>query len=107
MNTPSFIEDHISQIPALQLLMKMGYRYLPPEEALAARGNRSSNVLLETILKEQLSYINMIEYKGKEFPFSEANINTAVLALRDLPLQDGFRAANKAFYDLITLGKSL
>lgn len=26
--TPSFIEDHISQIPALQMLMKLGYRYL-------------------------------------------------------------------------------
>ena len=107
MQLPSFIEDHISQIPALQLLMKMGYRYLPPEEALEARGNRSSNVLLESILRQQLSYINKIEYKGKEFPFSEANINTAVLALRDLPIQDGFMEANKAFYDLITLGKSL
>jgi len=107
MELPSFIEDHISQIPALQLLMKLGYRYLTPEEALEARGNRSSNVLLETILKKQLQEINKIEYRGKEFPFSEANVNTAILALRDLPLQDGFLAANKAFYDLVTLGKSL
>lgn len=107
MDTPSFIEDHISQIPALQLLMKLGYRYLTPEEALEARGNRSSNVLLETILKKQLREINKIEYRGKEFPFSEANVNTAILALRDLPLQDGFLAANQAFYDLVTLGKSL
>lgn len=107
MQLPSFIEDHISQIPALQLLMKLGYRYLTPEEALEARGNRSSNVLLETILKKQLEEINKIEYRGKEFEFSQANINTAILALRDLPLQDGFLAANQAFYDLITLGKSL
>jgi len=107
MELPSFKEDHISQIPALQLLMKLGYRYLTPEEALEARGSRSSNVLLETILKKQLQEINKIEYRGKEFPFSEANINTAILALRDLPLQDGFLAANKAFYELITLGKGL
>lgn len=107
MELPSFIEDHISQIPALQLLMKLGYRYLTPQEALEARGNRSSNVLLETILKKQLGEINKIEYRGKEFPFSEANINTAILALRDLPLQDGFMAANKAFYELTTLGRSL
>lgn len=107
MQLPSFIEDHISQIPALQLLMKLGYSYLTPQEALEARGNRSSNVLLETILKKQLGEINKIQYKGKEFPFSEVNINTAVLALRDLPLQDGFLAANKVFYELITLGKSL
>jgi type I restriction enzyme, R subunit len=107
MELPSFKEDHISQIPALQMLMKLGYRYITPDEALEARGNRSSNVLLETILKKQLREINKIEYKGKEFPFSDTNINTAILALRDLPLQDGFMAASQAFFDLVTLGKSL
>ena len=107
METPSFIEDHISQLPALQLLMKLGYTYLSPEQELEARTGRSSNVLLEGILKTQLQKINHITYKGKEFPFSEANINAAILALRDLPVQDGFLAANQAFYDLITLGKSL
>jgi len=106
MNTPSFKEDHISQLPALKLLMNMGWKYLSPEQALEARGGRSSNVLLETILKNQLSSFNKIEYKQKEFAFSEANINSAVLALRDLPVQDGFLTANKVFYELITLGKS-
>lgn len=106
MNTPSFKEDHISQLPALKLLMNMGWKYLSPEQALEARGGRSSNVLLETILKNQLSSFNKIEYKQKEFSFTEGNINSAILALRDLPVQDGFLAANKAFYELITLGKS-
>jgi type I restriction enzyme R subunit len=106
MQTPSFIEDHISQIPALKLLMNMGWKYLTPEQALEARGNRNSNVLLEEILKKQLQKINKIEYKQKEFPFSETTINNAILALRDLPEQDGFIAANHFFYELITLGKS-
>lgn len=107
MQTPSFKEEHISQIPALQLLMKLGYKYLTPKEALEARSSRISNVLLEPILKKQLQQINKIEYKNKEFQFTDANINTAILALRDLPLQDGFTAANKFFFELITLGKSL
>ena len=107
MSTPSYIEDHISQIPALQLLIKMGYTYLTPEEALELRGNRTSNVLLEPILKQQLEKINSIQYKGKEFAFSESNISTAIIALRELPIQDGFIKANQFFYDLITLGKSL
>ena len=106
METPSFKEDHISQLPALKLLMNMGWKYLSPDQALEARGGRTSNVLLESILKTQLQAINKIEYKQKEFPFSEANVNNAILALRDLPIQDGFIAANKAFYELITLGKS-
>src|SRR6185312_2999177 len=104
MERPSFKEDHISQIPALQMLMKLGYRYLTPDEALEARANRSSNVLLETILKKQLQQINMIEYKAKEFAFSESNVNAAILALRDLPLQNGFMAVSQSFYDLVTLG---
>src|SRR5690554_7100206 len=93
MAIPSFKEDHISQLPALKLLMNMGWKYLSPEQALEARGGRTSNVLLETILKNQLQVINTIEYKGKEFPFSDANVNNAILAIRDLPVQDGFIAA--------------
>ena len=106
MAAPSFKEDHISQLPALKLLMNMGWKYLPPEQALEARGGRTSNVLLETILKEQLQTINTIEYKGKEFPFSDINVNNAILSIRNLPVQDGFIASNKAFYELITLGRS-
>jgi type I restriction enzyme R subunit len=33
MQTPSFKKDHISQIPALQLLQNRGYTYLSPDEA--------------------------------------------------------------------------
>jgi len=28
MDTPSLKEDHISQIPVLQMLQKLGYKYL-------------------------------------------------------------------------------
>src|SRR5690606_8937681 len=91
---------------ALKLLMNMGWKYLTPEQALEARSNRTSNVLLENVLKEQLQLINKIEYKGKEFAFSESNISNAILSIRDLPIQDGFMAANKAFYELLTLGRS-
>ena len=46
MDTPSFQEDLISQLPALELLQKLGYEYLSPEEAVDARGGRLSGVLL-------------------------------------------------------------
>lgn len=42
----------------------------------------------------------------KEFPFSETNLNNAILAMRDLPVQDGFIPANKTFYELIILSRS-
>jgi len=58
MNTPSFKEDHISQIPALQMLQKLGYTYLSPVEADTLRGGKTSNVLLDDILRKQLKEIN-------------------------------------------------
>jgi type I restriction enzyme R subunit len=107
MQTPSFLEEHISQIPALQWLMKLGWKYLSPDQALEMRGGRTSNVLLEGVMREQLHKINSIHYKGKAYAFSEENIQKAILAMRELPVQDGYLACNKAFYDLLTLGKSL
>ena len=106
METPSLLENDASKIPALHLLVQMGYVPLTPTQALAARGGRSSAVLLETVLLAQLNRLNSISYRGREWAFSDTNLNAAVLALRDLPVQDGFTAANKTVYDLVTLGKS-
>ena len=39
--TPSYLEDRISQIPALRLLMAMGWQYVPPDEALPLRGGKT------------------------------------------------------------------
>lgn len=105
MDTPSFKEDHISQIPALQLLVNMGYVYLTPEEALVARGGKSSNVILESILEPQLRQINKIQYKGSEYPFSNGNITTAINTLKNIQY-DGLVRTNEKIYDLISLGKS-
>lgn len=105
MDIPSFKEDHISQIPALQLLVNLGYSYLTPEEALSARGGKTSNVILETILEKQLRQINTISCKGSEYPFSNANITNAVVTLKNIPF-DGLIRTNEKIYDLLSLGKS-
>ena len=107
MKTPSFLEDHISQIPAIQLLINMGYTYVSPEQALEWRGSKKSLVLFENVLREKLQEINTIHRKRKEYKFSDSNINTAILSLKDLPINEGFLNANAAFYDLITLGKAM
>tara|TARA_R110002050_G_scaffold254173_1_gene392647 strand:- start:7893 stop:11156 length:3264 start_codon:yes stop_codon:yes gene_type:complete len=104
--TPSFIEDHITQIPAIQLLINMGYEYVPPAQAMDWRKGKNSAVLFEEVLFSQLQKINSFTRRGKEYNFSEGNINAAILALKDLPVQDGIMHANAVFYDLITLGKA-
>lgn len=108
METPSFKEDHISQLPALQLLINMGYEYLSPEEALVARGNKTSNVLLETVLKKQLKRINRTKISSsQEGEFSESNIDAGVRILKEISLVNGYISAAQDIYDLITLGTAL
>lgn len=106
MQTPSFIEDHISQIPALQLLQNLGYTYLAPEEVLKERQGKLSNVILEDILEQQLMKINDINFKGKVYPFSPASIRGAIDAIKNVPMFDGLVTTNSKIYDLLTLGKS-
>ena len=108
MQTPSFKEDHISQIPALQLLINMGYTYLNQEEALAVRGGRTSGVLLEDILRAQLKKINKARLSSNtSVDFSDTNIEASIIALRDIPMVDGYMATSQKLYELLTLGKSL
>jgi type I restriction enzyme R subunit len=108
METPSFKEDHISQIPALQMLIKMGYTYLSPEEALQLRGNKTTNVILEDVLRKQLKEINMRKVSStREMIFSDANIENGIQALKDMPMNEGYIAACEQAYNLLTLGKAL
>ncbi|MGB3778154.1 MAG: HsdR family type I site-specific deoxyribonuclease [Tunicatimonas sp.] len=107
MPTPSFREDLVSQLPALQLLQTLGFQYLSPAEAMAQRGSKATNVLLEGILEAQLSRINRIHYKKQEYEYSPANIRAGIQALKDVPMQEGYIGASKHVYDLLTSGQAL
>lgn len=106
VNTFPYDEKYLSQIPALQLLMNLDYTYLTPKQALAERQGKSSNVLLENILRRQLKEINCIRYKGREFLFSEENIQSAIQTLKNVKY-DGLLRTNESVYDLLTLGTAL
>jgi len=108
METPSFKEDHISQIPALQMLINLGYIYLSPTEAERLRGGKTSNVLLEDVLRKQLKEINSIRVSAtKTSIFTDENIERGLLALKNLPMNEGYIAACEKAYNLLTLGQAL
>ena len=107
MERISFKENDISQKPALELLQKLGYKYLSPEEALAMRGGKTSNVLLEEVLRRQLRELNSIRIGNhKEERFSEQNIENGVIAMRNVPMEGGYLSGNEAIYNMLTLGKA-
>ncbi len=99
-------EKRLSQIPALQLLVAMGFELLTPAEALRERQGRSGNVLLEGVLRSQIKALNRIRYKGGEYLFSEENVQTAIQRLKHVKY-DGLLRTNEAIYDLLTLGVAL
>ena len=72
----TFNEKHDRQNRSVQLLANLGFRYLTPAEALAMRGGRLSNVLLEDVLRDSLKRINRIQHKGDQYLFSEENLQT-------------------------------
>ena len=109
MDTPSFKEDHISQIPALQMLVNLGYTYLSPAEADRQRGGKTSNVLLEDVLRKQLKKINAEKTisSTKSTYISDANIENGIQILKNLPMNEGYIAASEKAYNLLTLGQAL
>ncbi|CAN5772310.1 HsdR family type I site-specific deoxyribonuclease [soil metagenome] len=108
MEVPSFKEDHISQIPALQMLQKLGWTYLTPTEADRMRGGKTSNVLLEDILRGRLKVINSEKRisSTRTTYISDINIENGIRALRDLPMNEGYISACETAYNLLTLGRS-
>jgi type I restriction enzyme R subunit len=102
---PSYLEKVQSQLPALHLLMQMGWTYLTPEEVNRLRGGRLGAAILDAVLVEHIRDHCRFTFKGDSRPFTENAIQSAVQALK------GFRATgathqNEQAYDLLCLGTS-
>lgn len=103
-----FQEDFSSQLPALRTLINLGYKYLSHDEVMAQRYERTSNVLLEPILKEQLAKINEIRVSSTHNEkFTQSSIDEAVLRLKEIPFEQGYLHASEHIYELLTLGTTL
>lgn len=101
----NYSENNDSQKPAINLLRKLGWIYITPEETIKQRGGLLSNVILEDVLAERLNAINSFEYKEKEYPFSHSNIQSAINVLKNIP-EESLVKTNENIHDLLTLGKS-
>ncbi|MCZ8330665.1 MAG: HsdR family type I site-specific deoxyribonuclease [Flavobacterium sp.] len=101
----NYSEQNDSQKPAINLLRKLGWTYIAPEETIKQRCSLLSNVILEDILAERLNVINSFEYKDREYPFSNSNIQSAINVLKNIP-EESLVKTNENIHDLLTLGKS-
>lgn len=103
---PAWLEDDISQLPALHLLQQLGWTYLSPAEALALRDGREANVYLTGVLAQWIRDHHEIEHRGRRYAISEANVQAAIQALTDAP-NDTLVRTSEAVYHHLRLGKSV
>ncbi|WP_046721751.1 type I restriction endonuclease subunit R [Heyndrickxia coagulans] len=100
----SYDERYISQVPAIEVLQKIGYQYISPEKANQLRSNLH-DVLLRTVLEEKLKELNSYEYKGEIRKFSGTNFQQAIRDL-DESLTNGLVKTNEAIYETMMNGRS-
>ena len=101
-------EKHQSQVPALQLLVALGFTPLSQEEALRLRGGRLRNVVLDDVLAEQLMRINRFTHRGREYAFDLEDAHEAMRRLKPTPDRlKGLRGTNQDIYDRLVLGTTI
>ncbi len=101
-------EKHQSQIPAMQLLVAMGFKPLSQDEALRLRGSRQRNVVLDDVLAENLMRINRFTHRGKEYDFDLEDAHEAMRRLMPTPDRlKGLRGTNQDIYDALVLGTTI
>ena len=101
-------EKHQSQVPALQLLVALGFTPLSQDEALRLRGGRLRNVVLDDVLAEQLMRINRFTHRGREYAFDLEDAHEAMRRLKPTPDRlKGLRGTNQDIYDTLVLGTTI
>ena len=98
-------EMSTSQRPAIEVLQKLGYKYISEEKNKKLRNYILTDVMFKDILAKKLNEINSYEYKGEKYKFSASTIGQAIKDLNE-DLVTGLISTNEKIYDLLTLGKS-
>tara|TARA_R110000850_G_scaffold15326_23_gene47909 strand:- start:1054 stop:4326 length:3273 start_codon:yes stop_codon:yes gene_type:complete len=101
-STPDTREEAASKLPAVHVLMAMGWDYLTPTDALALRGSERG-VLLVPVLRERLKG-HRFAFKGQTYRLSDGGIDQVVREISASGLNEGLIPANEAIYKHLTLG---
>lgn len=100
---PRFQEEYSAKIPALVVLNNLGWTFLSPEQALAARDHKLNEVILSTALYDALRK-RRFTYAGKEYPLSDKSIDAIVAEMSMPALNEGLTKANERIYNHILYG---
>lgn len=104
--TPKFQEEYSAKLPALALLTNLGWSFLSPEQALAARAGKTDEVVLRKVLRGELQK-RTFTFAGKSYPLSEKAIDNLVAEVCSPALNEGLLIANERLYNHLLYGISV
>jgi type I restriction enzyme R subunit len=92
-----FDEARQSQLTFIELLLNLGYKYIPSIEVLKQRGGDTSNFILSDIATKKLMEINSYELDGTEYKFSEKDVRDAIDELENIQYEGLIDTAQKIY----------
>lgn len=105
-NLPKFQEEYSAKLPALALMTNLGWSFLSPDEALAARSGKQDEVVLRQILRSELQK-RRFTFAGKTYPLSEKAIDNLVAEVCSPAINEGLLTANERLYNHLLYGISV
>lgn len=101
-----FQEEYSAKVPALTLLMNLGWIYLTPAQALTARDSKLDQVVLTHILRRELTKRTFM-YAGSSHAISTNAIDNLIDHITHPPLGEGLLTANERIYNHLVYGISV
>ena len=103
---PKFQEEYSAKIPALTLLINLGWTFLPPKTALALRGGKPDEVVLRDELRCALQ-ARRFRFEGHEHALSDKAIDKLITEVCSPALNEGLAHANEKLYNHMLYGISV
>lgn len=98
-----FQEEYSAKLPALALLHHLGWQFLEPAEALRLRDNKFDQVVLKSVLRENLRKRRFL-FAGEEQRLTESTIEGIVTDVCSPALNEGLLVANERIYNHLLYG---
>ena len=103
---PRFQEEYSAKIPALTLLARLGWSFLSPAQALAARDGRSQDVVLRGILREELRK-RRYWFAGQQHALTEQGLDTLINEVCQTSLNEGLLRSNQRQHGFLLDGHTI
>lgn len=99
-----FTEKQAVQLPFVELLINMGWEYLPHDKFDTSKKERF-HYTLSNITFEALSNLNSYTHLGKEYKFSQKSINSAIEKIEKIQF-DGIIPTSQVIYNMLMTGST-